>query len=41
MAKLYWREKVNGKWTWRAAKIEQAFATGNGKQYVVIREGEQ
>ena len=22
MAKLYWRVKVNGKWTWRAAKVD-------------------
>ncbi len=21
MAKLYWRVKVNGKWTWSAAKV--------------------
>ena len=23
MAKLYWRVKKNGKWTWRAATAEQ------------------
>lgn len=21
MAKLYWRVKLNGKWTWRSAKV--------------------
>ena len=24
MAKLYWRVKLNGKWTWRPAAIEHA-----------------
>jgi len=41
MAKLYWRVKRDGKWTWRAAKIDNVFGTMNGAQYVVVMEEEE
>ena len=32
MAKLYWRMKKKGKWTWRAAKLDKQYPD----EYVVI-----
>lgn len=32
MAKLYWRIKVNGKWTWRAASIDTM-----NKGYLIVQ----
>ena len=32
MAKLYWRVKKNGKWTWIAAKVvDLSYHEGHGK----------
>lgn len=36
MAKLYWRTKRNGKWTWRAATVHQRFGAMSG-EFVVVR----
>jgi hypothetical protein len=39
MAKLYWRVKKNGKWTWVAAKQVTGFPSADGKrQYFSVRE---
>ena len=38
MAKLYWRIKRNGKWTWKAAKLDKTFPD----EYVVLElQGEE
>jgi hypothetical protein len=29
--KLYWRVKIKGSWTWRAACIQQAYHIGHGE----------
>ena len=32
MAKLYWRVKRDGKWTWRAADVvDMSYSEGHGK----------
>ncbi len=38
--KLYWRLKVNGKWTWRPAKISEAWSDVY-KTYVFNLEEEE
>ncbi len=39
MAKLYWRVKKNGKWTWKSAKIiEAAFP---GEKFTAVHDLEE
>ena len=40
MAKLYWRVKVNGKWTWRAATVTGWTTDGYGGHIVEPHGGE-
>jgi hypothetical protein len=44
MAKLYWRVKRAGKWTWRPAHVQETFAfkhmNGKTKQRFVVEEEE-
>ena len=45
MAKLYWRLKVNGKWSWRPAVLEDVIthvdSFGNQRKEYVVQELEQ
>jgi len=42
MAKLYWRVKRDGKWTWQSAIVEETFdfkySDGSIKQRLVVEE---
>jgi hypothetical protein len=40
MAKLYWRVKVNGKWTWKPAIIDTDIADYNRVSVIVEEEEE-
>ena len=35
MAKLYWRVKVNGKWTWRAVE-QRPYVNDEGREFVAV-----
>jgi len=34
MARLYWRVKINGKWTWRAAE-QRPYVNDEGRKFIV------
>jgi hypothetical protein len=36
--KLYWRVKLDGKWTWRPAKIKDILGTGRMTVYPLEEE---
>jgi hypothetical protein len=35
MARLYWRVKVNGKWTWRAVE-QRPYVNDEGREFVAV-----
>jgi len=39
MAKLYWRVKRDGKWTWKSAEEVQRFLDAEGTLWVYTDEG--
>ena len=35
MARLYWRVKINGKWTWRAVE-QRPYLNDEGRKFVAV-----